>query len=151
MENIAGRILFFHNLYRACMAGTVFFLIVSVILFVRLNIREAIGLFTGWQAKHEVRKLEETGRKRNRGEKYIEPGLRQNLGLRKSGELEIRKVEDFTEVTITKRLADGSGEETELLQFKENDSEKTTLLHQEELPFFIEREILLIHTDEIIV
>lgn len=150
MENISEQISLFHNLHLACLAGMIFFLLISVILFIRLNIWNVIGFYTGWQARHEIRKLKDNSSKKAKGESGIRPELRKNLGLRKSGELEIRKVKDFAEVKITKRLSDGSGEVTELLRLEEDADEGTTLLSQKNFSFFIEREILLIHTDEII-
>lgn len=151
MENISERILLFHNLYLVCLAGMVVFLGISVFLFIRLDIRNVIGYYTGWQAKREIKKMEVGSREKNREEEHIGSELRNPPGDQKSRELEIRKVKSFTEVTMTKRLSDGSGEVTGLLRLNGDDNRKTTLLYQDDRSFFIEREILLIHTDEIIV
>lgn len=58
MENISDRILMFHELYLVCLAGTIVFLAVSVILFICLDIWNVVVFLTGWKAKREIRKME---------------------------------------------------------------------------------------------
>jgi len=90
MEEIAGRIELYHRLSLLCLIGMVLFLGLSLLLFVRLDIRNTLLFFTGIRAKREIRRQEEC---------------------------------------------------TELL---------TARLPDREENFAVEREILLIHTDEII-
>lgn len=54
MDNIISRITLYHNLYLACIGATVVFLCISIVLFIRLNIKEVIGFLTGSQAKREI-------------------------------------------------------------------------------------------------
>lgn len=150
MDNIAGKIELFHNLYLGFLAGTIIFLMISIFLFIRLNIKDVIGFFTGHQAKREIRALEQIGMKTKVPERYMSPEIQSGLGIQKEDDSKIRKAEVLKGITVTKRLADGSEEVTELLQQKGTESKETTILHQEKQSFYIEREVLLIHANEII-
>jgi hypothetical protein len=48
----------FHNLYLGCLTCAGVCLFVSIVLFIRLDIREAFGVLTGRQVKKETRRLE---------------------------------------------------------------------------------------------
>lgn len=59
MEEIAMKIADYHRLAVLSLAGAVFFLAVAAVLFIRLNIREAVGFLTGSRARKEIRKRED--------------------------------------------------------------------------------------------
>ena len=86
MENIAGKIEWYHNLYLACLSGAAVFLALSVILFIRLDIRGVIGFFTGRQAERGIRELEQNGGKNKESRKHIKPELPKKYIIEKSGE-----------------------------------------------------------------
>lgn len=140
MENIAGKIEWYHNLYLACLSGASVFLALSVILFIRLDIRGVIGFFTGRQAERGIRELEQNGGKNKESRKHIKPELPKKYIIEKSGEPQRRKIKNFSEAEATKRLS----EEAE-------GSKWTVPLYQEMPDFCVEREILLVHTDETII
>jgi hypothetical protein len=124
----------FHNLYLGCLAGAGVYLFISIILFLRFDIRGAFGVLTGHRAKKEIRRLEKKD-----SNDHI---------LKHAEEPSIRKVKGITGITITRKLEDGSEEVTKLLPMEEG--EKTTLLNHEKSTFYIEREIMFIHTNEVI-
>jgi len=157
MEHITERIELYHLLFLICLIGMFLFLLVSVILFIRLDMKNVILYFTGTKAQKEIQELErnsaKSGKIGNRAKEslqYLNPGIQEELGLYKVNGAEIRKVEGIAGITITKKLEDGSEESTELLVNQLDGVEKTTLLQQRDITFVVEREILLIHTDEMI-
>lgn len=136
MDNIIDRISLYHNLYLACVVATVLFLIISIVLFVRLNIKEAIGVLSGNQAKKEIQRLKTEGVTGKSKEK--------------NHSVKFRKVDELPKVTITKKLENGRQEKTELLYVSKEESFETTLLQCESVEFYTECEIMLVHTNEII-
>ena len=148
MENIAGRIDLFQNIYLVCLGAMILCLLVAIILFFKLNIVGVIGFFTGKQAKKEISKIQDSGFEKKSGKVKVTPEIKKELGLHKTNEVSIRKVEDIPIITVTKKLEDGSEELTSILI--ECDEDATTVLSQETAEFYVEREILLIHTNEII-
>lgn len=150
MEDIAGRIAVFHNLYLACLVGTILFLSISVFLFIKLDIRGVIGFFTGQQAKREIRKIQEKSFEGKPSKKMITPEIKNESGKQKREDIPIRKVEDLPGIMVTRKLDAGSEKPTDTLKDCETEEKETKLLQQEGISFYIEREILLIHTDEII-
>ena len=148
MENIAGRIDLFHNIYLACLGAMILCLLIAIILFFKLNIVGVIGFFTGKQAKKEISKIQDLGLEKKSGKVKVTPEIKKEMEVHKSNEVTIRKVEDLPSITITKKLEDGSEELTSIL--RECDENATTVLSQEMDDFYVEREILLVHTNEII-
>lgn len=148
MENIAGRIDLFHNIYLVCLGAMALCLLIAIVLFFKLNIVGVIGFFTGKQAKKEISKIQDSGFDKKSGKVKVTPEIKKELGLHKTNEVTIRKVEDIPTITITKKLEDGSEELTSILRECEEDA--TTVLSQEMTEFYVEREILFIHTNEII-
>lgn len=145
MENLSGRLTLFHNLYLGCLIGMFICLVIAVILFFRLDIRNVIAFLTGHEAKREIRNIEQSSKVKNQKEAVPEKSEYETP----SGNIAFRKVEGIAGITITKRLEDGTEQTTEILPVMSSD-EKTTLLKQELPDFHIEREILMIHTEEII-
>lgn len=148
MEAITARIELFHNLYLICMGGSIVCLIISVILFRRFQIMGIIEFFTGKQAKREITKLQDAEFEKKSEKRLVTPGIKKELGLKKTSDVQIRKVDALPEITVTRKLKDGSEELTSLLQ--EEEEQATTLLPQSQVVFSMEREILLVHTDTII-
>ena len=136
MDNIISRITLYHNLYLACIGATVVFLCISIVLFIRLNIKEVIGFLTGSQAKREIQRLETEGVAKRIKEKNIS--------------VKFRKVNESPKVTITKKLEETNQKKTELLHVSKEECFKTTLLQANPVEFYTEREIMLIHTNETI-
>ncbi len=102
-----------------------FFLIISIILFVRNHVAKLIGDVTGWNAKKAIRAMNEKNSVNARSEL--------------TGPLEVKEV--ATEVGMT---AEGNDEETALLAGEETalltEEEETTLLAGEETTLLTEEE-----------
>lgn len=136
MDSTIARMSLYHNLYLACLVATVLFLIISIVLFICLNIKETIGFLSGNQAKREIQRLKIEGVTGKSKEK--------NHSIR------FRKVDDLPKVTVTKNLENRSHNKTELLYVSKEKSFETTLLQRESVEFYTECEIMLVHTNEII-
>ncbi len=145
MESLSGRLTLFHDLYLGCLACTAVCLAIAVLLFIRLDIRNVIAFLTGREAKREIRHIKESSREKSQRKEEPDSGEQKTP----FGNLAFRKVEGIAGITITKRLEDGTEQTTEVLPAMSAE-EKTTLLNQELPDFRVEREILMIHTDEII-
>lgn len=148
METITARIELFHNLYLICMGGSIICLIISAILFRRLRVIEIIEFFTGKQAKREITRLQDAEFEKKSEKPLVTPGIKKELGLKKTNDVQIRKVDALPELTVTKKLKDGSEELTSLL--REEEEQATTVLPQGQVAFHLEREILFVHADTII-
>lgn len=57
MDQIALRIQLFHRLYLTCMAGMLFFFVVSVVLFWKHDMRTVFAYFAMQQVKRESRSI----------------------------------------------------------------------------------------------
>lgn len=140
----------FHTLYIVCLAGMILCLLITIILYFKLNIQSTIGFLTGRSEKREIKAIKEAGVKDRNQHRHMTPEVQRELGIRRSGELKIRQVEGITGITVTRRLEDGSEEVTEVLAPLPLDEEKTTVLYVEKPDFYIEREIMFIHTEEVL-
>lgn len=58
LENIMRRMEMCHNLFTLCLTGAAFFFLLTVIVFIRLDIRDTFFFLSGIQAKKEIRKSE---------------------------------------------------------------------------------------------
>ena len=134
IDNIVSRITLYHNLYFACLVATVIFIVISIVLFICLDMKYVIGFLTGSQAKREIQRLE------------TERAIRKE----ENSSVKLRKVDDIPKVTITRKLEENSPKKTEYLNAPKEQSFQTTLLQDESAGFYIECEIMLIHTNEII-
>ena len=150
MEQISVQLELFHILYLVCLVAMILFALIAVIVFIRLDIRGVIGFFTGRSARKEIREIEQSGSKKPGKAERMTPEVQRELGIRRSGELEIRKVEGVAGITVTKKLEDGTEEVTELIPETGMQEDGTTVLRQEKPEFYIEREIMLVHTEEVI-
>ena len=61
MNQIAVRIQLFHRLYLTCMGGTIFFLLISVVLFVKYDMSSVFAYYTKRQETREIKKIKERG------------------------------------------------------------------------------------------
>ena len=68
MEQIWGELDFYHRLFVLCLAGAAVLLTASIVLFIRLDIRNALGFLSGYRERQEIRKIE----RENRGEEATE-------------------------------------------------------------------------------
>lgn len=91
MENITERIQLFHNLYRTLFGGMTGCLLISVILFFKLDMKNVIRYFLKRDVKKEIRK-------------------KQNREINNTGGMEehtsvLRKTEDVTMVLPQEKLS----------------------------------------------
>ena len=106
-------------------------LITSVILFIKLNIRQAFLEVSGLEAKRAIKQLQGT---ENRKEKKPENPL-----------------ETKQEHTRTMQTGDEVREQTLMDTTQQLDDEgETVLLHEEVVSFYVEEEHVEVHTDEVI-
>lgn len=89
MDEILSRIGIYHRLSQFCFGGALVFLIVSVILFFRLDIRAAAGYLSGRKARREIKRLEE------------EKAFQENREVQLSVETDCR--EEATEILLLNR------------------------------------------------
>lgn len=136
MDNVETRLVLFHNLFLICLIIALFMLLIAVILFIRLHIPQVLGYFTGTQAKREINKMKMEGMQ-----------VHLKASLADKDELEIKRVKssEIPVITVTQRLENGQ-EQVSVLEARD----ATVMLGQQPVSFFIEREIILIHTDEIV-
>ena len=146
MDSVVNRIALYHNLYIGFLVAAIVFLIISIILFVRLNVKGVIGFLTGSQAKKEIERLEKEGIKKN-DKKAAD---KKQDEKEKPPSVKIRQIKDLPRITITKKLEDGTEEKTVLLREEDEMDNATMVLDQKPLDFYTEREIMLVHTSEFI-
>lgn len=77
MQQIGGQIVWYQQLFQISLILAVILGIISVILFVSLDIKGTIGYVTGYRAKKEIKKLEldaenQSSRKNSRGKFVIQ-------------------------------------------------------------------------------
>lgn len=58
MNEALSKIGFYHGLFLVCLAGALILFAVSLVLFIRRDIRSAIAFLAGHRAKREIRRLE---------------------------------------------------------------------------------------------
>lgn len=122
-----SKVTFYHQLYLFFLSGTILFFLISIFLFIRLEIPTVIGFFTG-----------STERK---GIKNLQRGILEKSEKNNQIQTEIHKVNHFNDTVITKRL---------MTNFEEVNEENTTLLKKGNNSFVIEQEIIIVHTKEVI-
>lgn len=137
MANIETRLVLFHNLFLICLAGAIIMLIVAAIIFVRLHIVQVIGYITGTQAKREISRIRLGGTEERR-----------KAPVSEKKEVQIQKVasSEIPVITITQKLENGQ----EQVSVLNKTGDATVMLDQQPVSFYIEREIIFIHTDEIV-
>ncbi|MEY8427216.1 hypothetical protein AALA00_05720 [Lachnospiraceae bacterium 46-15] len=140
-----NRIELYTYLCYACLALCILCLGVAAALFFYYDIRSVAGYLTGSSARKGIRELE------------AETASSGKLGHKKKKPLqEVSRKQQPPAVSAEAQQIVQAGEETEKLgtagvipmEIPQKDTEETTLLEQ--ISFVIEREVLLIHTDEVI-
>lgn len=195
MEEAASKIELFHNLYLICLVGALICLVLAVVLFFVLHIRDVLGYLTGRQRRKSVKEMEAanalSGRlmRENSSMQHVAQEMKEDMGVRQTPTPGVRKVDSVVQNAppnpAQAAAQQSPAQETELLrQPMQADSppaagaaeaNETTLLGQPEhgtaAPpengqtamlgggsqaaqpiglFAIEREIIYIHTDEVI-
>ncbi len=136
MGEIAREIELYHRLSTACLALSILFLFVAVVLFFILDIRKVLGFLTGSQAKKQIRMLESAARspkeKRAGGGRRRQEASQGLEEAEKAGALE----------------TDSIGRE----QARPPERPTAVLEHGPEShgSFVIERELILVHSQEMI-
>ena len=177
MEDIAGKISLYHNLFVICLLLCILCLILAIVIFFVLDIRNVIGYLTGRKAKKQIQELEESNAASGRlmprersNMQYVASEMQADMGVRGVATPGARKVENvIQEVSKPEQWQDAGEDSTSLLQadeygqetsvLKENMVEQpvvdgsTAMLDGSQTPigtFVIEREIILIHAEEVI-
>lgn len=176
MEDIAGKISLYHNLFVICLLLCILCLILAIVMFFVLDIRNVIGYLTGRRAKKQIQALEESNAASGRlmprersNMQYVAKEMKADMGVRGVATPGARKVENVIQEAPKQEQQDAEMDSTSLLQageyeqetsvLKENTSEQpaadgsTAMLDGSRAPigtFVIEREIILIHAEEVI-
>lgn len=171
--NDISKIDLYHNLFLGCLI--VFFICAAIaaVLFFVLEIRKVIGYLTGRTAKRQIERLETENdlsgqmRKKNHSSmQKVDKKMQREMGVKGTALPGARKVENAvqaaqeTELPVcgekeTSLLESGSTEKIEMYSNVPEKStlEETILLQKSDArnrTFRIEREIMLIHTEEVI-
>ena len=198
MEEITSRIELYHNLFTGCLAVSLLCLILAVVLFFVLDIRNVLGYLTGRQRRKKVKEMEAANavsgrlmRERSSLE-HVAPEMKTEMGVRQTPTPGARKVERIVEEVPpdhappdhTSSIWEDQGLKMEPLQTERattlltgenatallseeagtallageagtsllNEDGSTAALNQKAVrgQFLIEREIILIHTEEVI-
>lgn len=160
MDEIAGKIQLYHSLYLGCLCLTILCLILAIVLFFALDIRSVLGYLTGRQAKKKIRELEAanavSGRlnaKERSAMQYVAQDMKKDMGVRQKAAPGARKVENVVEESppSEKPLPMPSAVAPKDAEFMADDS--TAVLERPSVPkgrFHVEKELVLIHTEEVI-
>lgn len=198
--DIFEKIELYHNLFMGSLFLCIIFLVLAVVLFFVLDIRDVLGYLTGRSARKKIKEMEEanasTGRlsvRERTNMQYVAQEMKDDMGVRGQVVPGARKVEHVVEqqpqqvapVQMPNTQTSPQQEEatdvlqqeiyeTEVLQpdmdsttlLQTNDMAETSLLKEEILEdgatatlkikmdtdgvFRIERELIFIHTDEVI-
>jgi hypothetical protein len=89
MEDVAGKIILYHNLFLGCLILSIVCLVISVILFFVLDISKVWGYLTGRKAKKQIQQMEESsaasGRlmtRRRSNMQNMAQGIQEEMGIR---------------------------------------------------------------------
>lgn len=170
MNDVAGKIGLFHNLFLICLLLALSCLVLAIVLFVVLDIRSTLGYLTGRRAKKGIKELEAatavSGRlmpKERNNMQYVAQEMKDDMGVRQKAKPGIRKVEHAVEAAlpITEKMPEMTTE-PETMLLKENTAVQNDPAVQPETTavleagsetmgrFVIVRELMLIHTEEVI-
>lgn len=182
MEDIAGKIQLYHNIFTVCLVLSLVCLVLAVALFFVLDIRSVLGYLTGRQRRRKVKEMEAanavSGRlmREQSSMQHVAQEMKEEMGVRQIQTPGARKVEKVVEelpvsevqqekqqeAPVQEKRQPSPAElqemrrtepvrETETTLLKEDGS--TEVLYESTAPqgtFTIEREIILIHTEEVI-
>lgn len=153
MSDITSKISLFHNLYLICLVISMLCLVISIIFFIKSDIPGIISFFSGSREKKEIEKLQKEGFSSRQSWKAESrtSDIEKKTENYKTADIGTGN-ETVPIALVTERLERETCEETEDLGMPWKEGEQTTLLQNDPSlsMFYIEREILLIHTDEII-
>lgn len=163
MNDISGKISLYHNLFLVCLVLALICFTVAVVVFFLLDIRTTIGYLTGRRAKKGIKELEAatavSGRlltKERSNMQYVAQEMKDDMGVRQPVKPGIRKVDHVVESNAsvmeeknTTLLEENMGTQQEIL---ENPEDTTAVLKAGGYQgrFVIVRELVLIHTEEVI-
>lgn len=178
MNDIGERIGLYHNLFLICLVLALLCLVLAVAVFFILDIRSTLGYLTGRRAKKKIKELEAatavSGRlmpKERTNMQYVAQEMKDDMGVRQRAKPGIRKVEHAVEAAdhVTADLPKPEGtpspepaaKETALLRENAveeavdtmNAKDSTAVLEagaRTRGKFLIVRELMLIHTEEVI-
>lgn len=178
MEDIAGKIQLYHNIFTVCLVLSLVCLVLAVALFFVLDIRSVLGYLTGRQRRRKVKEMEAanavSGRlmREQSSMQHVAQEMKEEMGVRQIQTPGARKVEKVVEELPVSEVPKEAPvqekqqpspaapqemqrtepvRETETTLLKEDGS--TEVLYESTAPqgtFTIEREIILIHTEEVI-
>lgn len=151
MSDITSKISLFHNLYLICLVISILCLVISIIFFIKSDIPGIVSFFSGSREKKGIEKLQKEGfsSRRLRQTEIRTSDIEKRTGIYKTADIGTEN-ETVPIALVTERIE--TFETTEALRMPREEGERTTLLQNNSSlsMFYIEREILLIHTDEII-
>lgn len=180
MNDISVKISLFHNLFQISLILALIFLAIAIAVFFKLDIRSTIGYLTGRRAKKKIKELEAatavSGRlmpNQRTNMQYVAQEMKDDMGVRQNTRLGIRKVEHAVEaaVPITEEMqTDVLTQQTMPDSQMTDDAQATTVLSESNGDistgngstavlesgtftrgrFVIVRELMLIHTEEVI-
>lgn len=172
MNDISARISLYQNLYQICLILVLICLLIAVTVFFVLDIKSTIGYLTGRQAKKKIKELEAeaavSGRLRSEKRKnmqYVVQEMKDDMGVRQKTKMGVRKVSQAVEAGLqelvqnkTSMMSEQIPQETTLLPETDvsvnmKESSSTGILEESNTvmgKFLIVREVVMIHTEEVI-
>lgn len=170
MGEAAGRIALYHNLFVGCLAAALLCLILAAVLFFILDIKAVLGYLTGRQRRKKVKEMEAanavSGRlmRERSSMQHVAREMKEEMGVRQASMPGARRVERAVETQPAAEIPAAVHEEKDVSPAEE----ETALLSSDTQPaadgttevltgderengvFRIERELILIHTEEVI-
>lgn len=176
MNDVSAKISLFHNLFLVCLVLALICLVLAVVIFVLLDIRTTLGYLTGRRAKKGIKELEAatalSGRlmpKERSNMQYVAQEMKDDMGVRQKAKPGIRKVEHAVEAAVTTTeempvpdFTSQPEQETALLNENTGTSEEGTAVLNDDTTamldtevramgkFVIVRDLMMIHTEEVI-
>lgn len=179
MNDISQKISLYHNLFQICLILALVFLVLAVVLFFVLDIRSTIGYLTGRRAKKGIKELEAvtalSGRlmpKERNNMQYVAQEMKDDMGVRQKARPGIRKVEHAVEVAAhpvveasrattipqtpppvelaTEVLKSNAVEEAVQIMDSNGSTAMLGSTTSANGKFVIVRELIMIHTEEVI-
>lgn len=162
MGDVTGKIGLYHVLFQVCLGLAILCLILALVLFFLLDIPDVIGYLTGRQKRKVVQAMEAQNAKsgrlmQDRARQHSVQQMQEELGISQNANPGARKVEHVVEQDTQPdgKQDDETPQETSLLKEEvPTDPDGATDMLEEATVrqgrFFIEREVVFIHAEEII-
>lgn len=100
MEEITRKIALYHNLFLGCLAVCILCLIIAIVIFFVLDIRNVLGYLTGRKAKKQIQEMEAANAMSGRlmprersNMQYVAQEMKEDMGVRSAVTPGARKVE----------------------------------------------------------